>query len=313
MSLVALAPSGMEVLTARGRLHLKRLSTDTGTEMHVIPAASVVRIRARGRDAEAVAEAKRALLSFVGGHRAEVFLDLAKVVSDASPPAQRSSSGGGGGSEGKAGAEAMEEVVSGGGGGGGVGRGGGVGASAADAKKAVRTPVSSVSNKIIRRTVKLHGCEAEFVAAPPPSPPSPSPPVSSNAASGGGGGGNGNGNRRGGSGAGAERHRNGPHKSGPGRQDAGGRGAGVGATTTANDAHDDGSLSAVTGVSCTSSAPARRVMIRGPPGRVDNARDALVALVLGREDREVALGQEAAAALGADSWRRIQVRGECVV
>ncbi|CAM9955247.1 unnamed protein product [Ectocarpus sp. 8 AP-2014] len=309
VSLVAVAPSGMEVLTARGRLHLKRLSADTGTEMHVIPAASVVRIRARGRDPEAVAEAKRALLRFVGGHRAEIFLDLAKVVSDASPPAQRSSSGGGGGagSEGKAGAEAMEEVVSGGGGGGGVGRDGGVGASAADAKKAVRTPVSSVSNKIIRRTVKLHGCEAEFVAAPPPSPP-----VSSNAASGGRGGGNGNGNRRGGSGAGAERHRHGPHKSGLGRQDAGGRGAGVGATTTADDTHDDGSLSAVTGVSYTSSAPARRVMIRGLPGLVDKARDALVALVLGREDGEVAVGEEAAAALGADSWRKIQDSSERV-
>ncbi|CBJ31454.1 expressed unknown protein [Ectocarpus siliculosus] len=311
VSLVAVAPSGMEVLTARGRLHLKRLSADTGTEMHVIPPASVVRIRARGRDPEAVAEATRALLRFVGGHRAEVFLDLAKVESDASPPARRSSSGGGGGgggSEGKAGAEAMQEVVSGGGGGGGgVGRDGGVGASAADAKKAVRTPVSSVSNKIIRRTVKLHGCEAEFVAAPPPSPP-----VSSNTASGGRGGGNGNGNRRGGSGAGAERHRHGPHKSGPGRQDAGGRGAGVGATTTADDTHDDGSLSAVTGVSYTSSAPARRVMIRGLPGLVDKARDALVALVLGREDGEVALGEEAAAALGADSWRKIQDSSERV-
>ncbi|CAM9696908.1 unnamed protein product [Ectocarpus sp. 4 AP-2014] len=302
----------MEVLTARGRLHLKRLSADTGTEMHIIPAASVVRIRARGRDAEAVAEAKRALLRFVGGHRAEVFLDLAKVVSDASPPAQRSSSGDGGGSEGKAGAQAMEEVGGGGGRGRGVSRDGGVGASAADAKKAAGTPVRSVSNKIIRRTVKLHGCEAEFVAAPPPPTPSPSPGVSSNAASGGRGGGSGNGNRRGGGGAGAERHHHGPHKSGPGRQDAGGRGAGIGATTTANGAHDDGSLSAVTGVSYTSWAPARGVMIRGPPGQVDKARDALVALVLGREDGKVALGEEGAAALGADSWRKIQDSSERV-
>lgn len=314
VSLVALAPSGMEILTARGRVHLKRLSADTGTEMHVIPAASVVRIRARGRDDEAVAEAKRALLGFVGGHRAEVFLDLARVASDASPPAQRSSSGGGGGSEAKSGAAALEEVGS--GGGGGVSRDGGVGAGAAAAKKAAGVPVSLVSNKIIRRTVKLHGCEAEFVAAPPPPPP----PVSSNATSGGrsGGNGNGNGNRRGGNGAGAEKHRHAPHKSGPSRQDAGGHGARGRATTTANDTHDGGSLSAVTGVSYASSAPAggvqpRGVMIRGPPGLVDKARDALVALVSGRGDGEVVLGEEAAVALGASSWRKIQVRGECVV
>ncbi|CAM9815407.1 unnamed protein product, partial [Ectocarpus sp. 13 AM-2016] len=53
-------------------------------------------------------------------------------------------------------------------------------------------------------------------------------------------------------------------------------------------------------------------MIRGLPEQVDKARDALVALVLGREDGEVALGEEGAAALGTDSWRKIQDSSERV-
>ncbi|CAM9539563.1 unnamed protein product, partial [Laminaria digitata] len=77
VSLVPLAPSGMNLMMDRGRLHLRRLSMETGTDMDAVPASSVIRVRARS--ASTVAFAKRVLLSFVGDHKAEIFLDLARI------------------------------------------------------------------------------------------------------------------------------------------------------------------------------------------------------------------------------------------
>ena len=93
MSLVPLAPSGMNLMVDRGRLHLRRLSMETGADMDAVPAASVIKVRARS--ASAVAQAKRVLLCFVGDHRAEIYLDLAGI----SVP----SNGGGGGGARKSG------------------------------------------------------------------------------------------------------------------------------------------------------------------------------------------------------------------
>lgn len=295
-----LAPSGVKLLSARGRFHLKMLSKETGTDLDVVPSASVVRVRARHPDtaASVVAEAKGALLRLVGSHQAEIVMDLAAVGTDASPwsppppPASLPSAGGrGGGVKRRAAPRGAMQAVMGSdesddencGGGGVCGGGGG----AAIARKPAGASNRSVSNESVRRTARLHGCEAEFVAAPP----------SANGRGGGGGESGANGGRNSGavSRAGADKQRQNSQHSASRRQDAGRGGGGVQPAT----------VGAVTAPRNTQS---RRVSIRGPPGLVENARNALVALVLGREESEVSLRARAAAALGEGSWRKIQVR-----
>lgn len=307
MSLVPLAPSGMKFLTARGRFHLKRLSKETGADFDVVPSASVVRVRARRPDTAAavVVDAKTALLGLVGSHQAEVLMDLAAVGSDASPwssppppSASLSSSAGGGrgGVKGRASASrgAMQAVM---GSDESDDDGGGSGGGAAIARKTAGASNRSVSNESVRRTVKLHGCEADFVSVPP-----------STGGRGGGGGescesGNGNGNRNSGaaSRAGADKQRQtSQHNTNASRRQEAGRGGGGGA----------GVQSATAGVPAAAprSTQSRGVSIRGPPGLVEKARDALIALVLGREESEISLRVGAAATLGSGNWRKIQVR-----
>ena len=317
VSLVPLAPSAVKLLTARGRFHLKRLSKDTGADLDVVPSASVVRVRARRPDTAAVVveDAKRALLGLVGSQKAEIVMDLAAVGSSwASPtatptPSTASLSSGGGGVKRRAGARAAMQAVlgsddsddEGGCGGGGSGAGG----SAAIAKKAAGPPSRSVSNETVRQTVKLHGCEVEFGPAPP-----------STSGRGGGGESGASGNRSGGtasSRAGADKQqqqqqqqqqRQALQHNNPRRQDAG-RGGGAGATAAAGASVQ----SATTGVAAAPrNAQSRPISIRGPPGLVENARNALVAVVLGREESEISLTPGAAAALGPGNWRKIQVR-----
>lgn len=87
MSLVPLPPSAMKLLTDRGLFHLKRLSAETGTEIDAVPAASLVRIRAKyhhGDSPGIVREAKRAVWQFVENHRVEVSVDLARTFAEIS-------------------------------------------------------------------------------------------------------------------------------------------------------------------------------------------------------------------------------------
>eukprot|EP00903_Cladosiphon_okamuranus_P007059 g6862.t1 len=335
MSLVPLAPSGVRLLTARGRFHLKRLSKDTGADLDVVPSTSVVRVRARRPDTAAavVADAKRALLRLVGSQLSEVLIDLAAVGSSSSwppSPAPLSSIGGGGfgGGGGQSGVKwrtgprgTMQAVMGsdesddeGGNGTGDVaggGSGGGGGGGAAIARKVVGVPNRSVSNESVRRTARLHGCEVEFVAAPPSFS---GKGVGVGVGGGGGAVGSGaNANRNSGaasSRAGSDNQQRQAlnHNNNPPRQDSG-RGGGTEAVAVAAAAAPTAGVQPATAggaVTAPRNTQPRPVSVRGPPGLVEKARDALVALVLGREESEISLGAWAAAALGPGSWREIQ-------
>ncbi|CAM9601896.1 unnamed protein product [Scytosiphon promiscuus] len=259
---VPVPPTAMNLLTARARFHLKRLSAETGTQMDVVPCASVVRIRARRETGTGlVAGAKRSLLRFVGSQEVEISVDLARVhscspssfswapVSAYVPGSADGNAAGRGGVQRGSAARKVMQAVDGSGdsddenriGAGGVG---GVGGAAAPVgKRAGGAPVRSVSNEAVRRTVSPHGCEVEFNTKKAK------------------------------------------------RQDAGGGGA--------------------SGVAANPGS-AQGVTIRGRPGLVENARDALVALVLGRRESEVVLGGQAAAAVVKDDWMKIQESSENV-
>lgn len=331
VSLVPLAPSGMKLLSARGRLHLKRLSKETGTEVDAVPSASVVRIRARGQDAAAaVAGARRSLLRFVGSQQVEVFVDLATVSSSdlsssSSPasdhPSSSSSSdgrndGSRGGAKRAAAAKGVMAAVMGsedsddGGGGGGDGDGGDGGVLPSTRKASAVVHSRSVSNDTIRRSVALHGCEAEFVSVS--SLPAPADGRTDGGVEGGASGHrNRNNGRNDGAAAaagGENKQRHAAQSNKPKRRDSGrggGGGASANVTTTGGPGVGAGAIPAST--VAPRNVQSRGVCIRGPPGLVENARNALVALVLGRQESEIALGVGAAAALGADNWVRIQV------
>lgn len=282
VSWVPVPPSAMSLLTARVRFHLKRLSAETGTQIGAVPCASVVRIRARRKaGAGAVAGAKRSLLRFVGSQQAEISVDLARINSDSSssPFGSVLVSASGGRERGSAARKLMEAVD-----GaedndddhGGVCRaiGGGAGTTPA-AKKAVGAPLRSVSNETVRQTVKIHGCEVEFNTN--------KAAKRQDAARGGGGGAS----------VVAADH-NSVHSS---------RSAANGAAGTA------GGTAPVASATAPRNVQSRGITIRGAPGLVENARDALAALVLGSGESEVVLGA-AAAAVVEDDWMKIQVNYE---
>lgn len=309
----------MNMLFLRQGLRLRNLSSETGVEMDLLTAASQARIR--GPDPEKVSGAKRALLAAVGDHRVELFVDLASIVA--------SNSGGG-----VMGREAFgKNGGSGGGGSGGGGGGGQGGGQGGRGKKGGAVGPKSVSNETLRRTVELYGCKAEIATG-----------GRSLAASPGGAAAIGNGNRvaDGERSAGPtappadarrqdcyryqhqQQNQQQQQRTSP-RRPAGraaGRAVGTGGAADRPRLGGDtprGVLNHnVQGQQqqqqqrkpggAIKGGDDRGVRLWGPPGAVEGARDAIVALASGRGESEIVLGKGPAASIGEDSWRDIQVR-----
>lgn len=282
VSLVALSATGMKLLSADGFRHLKKLSTEIGVEMEMITVASLVRIRAHSPDK--VREAKRSLLEWIGTYQTEIFVDLDRIGS------------GSGRIRVPSGEDALEDRA--------VDRDGGLIATGergsggnnsdrtcGDARVTRRNSRGGVakmaSNEALRRTVELHGCVAEFVSAVALSSSGAAADDKADC---------------GGTAVAAQNKTSSVnHKSK--RSDVRGGGG-------ASDRGDDRRLTGTT--SAEARTPPRRagsrgVWIRGVPGLVESASQAVVALALGQEEIEIVVGAEVTASLDATAWSNFEV------